>query len=317
MCEVIILKAVTINKNDAGQRIDKFLHKYFKSAMPTSLIYKNIRKKRIKVNGKRAEVDYMLSEGDLLEMYINDDFFEQKPKAVLDHIKPDFDVVYEDDNVIFIDKKAGTVVHDDDNGSVNTLVAQLHVYLMQKNEYNPDDENSFAPALCNRIDRNTSGIVIAAKNAQSLREMNDIIKHRMVKKKYLALVTGKMEKKQDTLEGYLFKDSKQNKVFVTNKSQKGAQKIETAYKVIKQNVDTTLIEVELITGRTHQIRAHFASINHPLVGDGKYGKLDKKACSRKYQALHAYKLEFLNGFENTNLSYLTTRVFTSDKADFI
>jgi len=311
------LKAVTVNKNDAGQRIDKFLHKYFKSAMPTSLIYKNIRKKRIKVNGKKAEVDYMLAEGDLLELYINDEFFEQKPKTVLEHIKPDFDVVYEDDNIIFIDKKAGTVVHDDDNGSVNTLIAQLHIYLMQKNEYNPDDENSFAPALCNRIDRNTSGIVIAAKNAQSLREMNDIIKHRMVTKKYLALVIGKMEKKQDVLEGYLFKDSKQNKVYISNKPQKGSQKIVTAYNVIKQNSDTALIEVELITGRTHQIRAHFASINHPLVGDGKYGKLDKKACGRKYQALHAYKLEFLTGFENTNLSYLSTRVFTSDRADFI
>jgi len=310
------MKQITVNKNDSGQRVDKFLHKYFKSKMPTSLIYKNIRKKRIKINNKKTDGAAMLCEGDVIEMYINDEFFEQGAKKNLDFIKPDFDIIYEDENIIFIDKKAGVVVHDDDNGSVNTLVAQLYVYLMQKGEYNREDENSFAPALCNRIDRNTSGIVIAAKNAQSLREMNEIIKHRMVAKKYLALVTGKLEKKADVLEGYLFKDSKKNKVYVTKTPQKGAQKIVTSYKVIKQNADNALVEVELITGRTHQIRAHFAFIGHPLVGDGKYGALNKKACSRKYQALHAYRLIFKDGFENMNLSYLIGKEFKSEKEPF-
>lgn len=312
------MRSVTINKNDSGQRLDKFMHKYFKSAMPTSLIYKNIRKKRVKVNGKKSEIDYVLQSGDLLEMYVNDNFFEQNPKVSVAHVKPDFDVIYEDENIILIDKKAGVVVHADDNGSINTLIAQLLSYLINKCEYNPQDENSFTPALCNRIDRNTSGIVIAAKNAESLRTMNEIIKHRMVKKSYLALCDGVMENKKAVLSGYLFKDSKQNRVYVTSTPQKGAQEIITAYQVLNQRQDAALLEIELVTGRTHQIRAHLASIGHPLSGDGKYGKLDKTSkAKRKYQALHSYKLEFLTGFENTILAYLSGKTFVSESADFI
>lgn len=308
------MRKITITENDAGQRLDKFMHKFFRSAMPSSMIYKNIRKKRVKLNGKRAAEFSMLAVGDVLEMYINDEFFEKDAKPTKVKIAADFGIVYEDENIILIDKKAGTVVHSDDGGTVNTLVNQLCSYLAEKGEYDAEKENSFVPALCNRLDRNTSGIVIAAKNAASLREMNEIIKARRVHKYYLARAVGFVKKDSDTLTGYLFKDSRLNRVYVTDRPQKGAFKIVTKYKVIGRDEQTSLLEVELVTGKTHQIRAHLAHIGHPLLGDGKYGKV--KETQRKTQALHAYKLVFDQDLGVSKLAYLSGRVFTSDSADF-
>lgn len=311
------MKTVIINENDAGQRLDKFLGKYFKN-MPKSLIYKGIRKKRIKVNGKKSEINYSLKSGDKLELYINDEFFEVPDERVsfMKITAPSLKIVYEDENIILMDKSPGVIVHEDENEKVNTLLNHMKAYLYQKGEYNPDDENSFVPALCNRIDRNTGGIVIGAKNAAALRVLNEKIKSREIKKFYLCLVCGKLNKKQDILKGYLVKNTSQNRVYIHNSPVPNGKTILTKYRVIKENRLTSLVEVELLTGRTHQIRAHFASIGHPLAGDGKYGKNEvNKELGMKIQALYSYKLRFDFSDENI-LSYLNGKNFEVESVPF-
>ncbi len=311
------MKTVIINENDAGQRLDKFLGKYFKN-MPKSLIYKGIRKKRIKVNGKKSEINYSLKSGDKLELYINDEFFEVPDERVsfMKITAPSLEIVYEDENIILMDKSPGVIVHEDENEKVNTLLNHMKAYLYQKGEYNPDDENSFVPALCNRIDRNTGGIVIGAKNAAALRVLNEKIKSREIKKFYLCLVCGKLNKKQDILKGYLVKNTSQNRVYIHNSPVPNGKTILTKYRVIKENRLTSLVEVELLTGRTHQIRAHFASIGHPLAGDGKYGKNEvNKELGMKIQALYSYKLRFDFSDENI-LSYLNGKSFEVESVPF-
>lgn len=310
------MKTVVINGNDSGQRLDKFLGKYCVN-MPQSLMYKAIRKKRIKVNGKKSEISYRLNEGDVVDMYINDEFFEeQEYNSTYRTLEPKLDIVYEDDNILLMDKPVGLIVHDDDTEKVNTLLNHMKAYLYRKGEYNPDDENTFAPSLCNRIDRNTGGIVIAAKNAQTLKVMNEKIKSGDIKKFYLCLVRGHLDKKEDTLTGYLVKNKERNMVRIYNTPPKDGKSIVTKYRVLREDKLASLVEVELLTGRSHQIRAHFASIGHPLAGDVKYGDSDfNMKMGMKTQALYSYKLRFEFSDEN-HLSYLNGKSFQVKEVPF-
>ncbi len=288
------MRIITVNQNDAGQRLDKFLSKAL-PLLPKSLMYKFIRTKKIKVNRKRAEIGQVLCEGDELLLFISEEFFSAESDDFYKKIKPVFGIVYEDENIIAANKPVGLLCHSDEEGEQNTLVEQIKAYLWQKGEYDAEKENSFAPALCNRIDRNTCGIVFAAKNAAALRAMNEAIKERRIDKYYLCLVHGVPEKREDTLHGYLIKDSEKNTVRVFEKKPKSgnAKEIITKYRVISVEGKNALLEVELVTGRTHQIRAHLASIGHPLIGDGKYAENEsdrKKGIYR--QALCAYKAVF-------------------------
>ncbi len=312
------MREITVNKNDSGQRIDKFLTKFLVN-MPQSMLYKLMRKNCVKVNGKHIkEGGYKLAEGDKLNLYIKDEFFPDKVSVYpFMNIKPNLTIVYEDENIILIDKKPGVNVHADDEGDTNTLIEHIKAYLFKKGEYNPESEQSFVPSLCNRIDRNTGGIVIAAKNAESLRIMNQKIKDREMVKKYLLIATGILEKKKARLTGYLFKDEKKKMAYVYDAPKKGAKSIVTEYKVLAEKDGNSLVEATLITGRTHQIRAHFASIGHPLLGDGKYGSNKiNRGSGFSHQALYSYKLKFTFKTDAGILSYLDNMEFQVEKVDF-
>lgn len=305
------MKEIIIKRNDAGQRLDKFLTKCVKG-LPASLMYKYIRTKKIKVNRARCEQKYILQEGDTVQLFIKDEFFDspERDDGALASITPKLTVVYEDDNIILCNKRPGVLVHEDDDGKDNTLIMHIKAYLYQKGEYDPEGEQSFAPALCNRIDRNTGGIVIGAKNAEALRVMNEKIKNDEISKFYYCVVHGKMPKRADTLTGFLLKDADKNQVKIFDKQVRGSKNIITKYRVVAEKNNTSLLEIELVTGRTHQIRAHMAYIGHPLLGDGKYGiNKDDRAKGYKYQALYAYRLRFDFNDSDGALGYLNGKEF--------
>ena len=313
------MRELTIGKNDAGQRVDRFVSKAL-PLLPPALLQKYIRLKRIKVNGGRAQRDQRLREGDVLQLYINDEFFD-KPREdnlFLTLFRPSLDIVYEDENLMLLNKRPGLVVHPDESERVNTLLTPIQAYLYQKKEWSPYWENSFAPALCNRIDRNTGGIVIAAKTAEGLRVMNQKIKDRELEKRYLCVIHGTMPQREGKLEGYLWKDEVKKQVYVRSKPVPGAKTAVTLYRTLAVRNGLSLVECELVTGRTHQIRAQFSASGHPLLGDGKYGsERDNRRYGRHGQALYSYRLSFRFTTDAGPLEPLNGRSWQVEEVDFV
>ncbi|MBP5167067.1 MAG: RluA family pseudouridine synthase [Oscillospiraceae bacterium] len=313
------MREITVNKNDAGQRLDRFAEKAV-PLLPSSLCQKYIRLKRIKVNSRPVQRNYRLCEGDVISLYINDEFFRppREDNAYLAVTRPELNIVYEDENILLADKRPGVLCHAAEGADVfHTLIANIQAYLYLKGEWDPKAENSFAPALCNRIDRNTGGIVIAAKTASALRILNEKIRLREIDKYYLCAVIGAPSPPSGELSGYIFKDASKNRVYVRKEREAGSRTAVTRYRTLSVSGSLSLLECRLLTGRTHQIRAQLAAAGHPLLGDGKYGGISSRGSAEKYQALYSYRVVFDFPTHAGELEYLRGKSFTVEKVDFV
>lgn len=305
------MRTVVVDEKHGGKRIDRFLKEAFPN-MPVSAMYKAFRKRDIKVNGTRIKDDYIVAPGDVVEVYIVDNVLDGVRQEDGHVLNKGFSVVYEDKNILIANKEQGIPVHPDKDPSEITLIDSVKTYLAEKGEYNPRGPDSSAPSLCHRLDRNTGGLVIIAKNDESLKILLEKIKQGEVRKFYQCLVKGRMEKGSTVLKAYLLKDEKKSRVFIHDEKKKDALEIITAYRVLSYDAehDISRLEVELLTGRTHQIRAHLAHVGHPIIGDGKYGtNAVNRPLGAKQQALWAYKIVFDFKGKSGLLDYLKGKHF--------
>lgn len=283
------MKEIRITKNEENQRLDKFLLKYMNKASK-GFLYKMLRKKRIKYNGGRAEGSELLKAGDTLQLYLAEEtiqsFMEEKTVA---EAKRHFAIVYEDDDILVVSKPAGLLTHPEKSSDKDTLIDQILYYLYQKGQYLPEADSSFTPALCNRLDRNTSGIVIAGKTLKGVQAVNEAIRSRKLDKYYLTLVAGEIRKAGE-ITAYLTKDTEKNQVRISKREGSGARTV-TKYRPLAHAKGYTLLEIHLITGKTHQIRAHMQSMGHPVVGDRKYGS---EHSNQKFREEYALSNQFLH-----------------------
>lgn len=288
------MKEYIIEKAQAGKRLDKWIMSEF-PLLSIGLLQKYFRQKDIKINGKHAPKDAQLNEGDQVRLYIPDEYLE-KPKKVdtlLEGFRHHLHIIYEDDQLLLVDKQPGIMVHPDDKEKVNTLITHVRAYLYQKGEYDSKDPKAFSPVPCNRIDRFTGGIVMFAKTEAAMRVLNQKIRDREIEKDYLCIIFGQMPSPDGTLDNYILKKEGRRKVMVFRKPVPDAQRAVTRYHTLQTTGDLSLVECELLTGRTHQIRAQFADAGHPLLGDSQYGDFRMNMeCQREFQALYAYKLVF-------------------------
>lgn len=319
------MKIIVVDKNEAGQRLDKLLSKHLNKA-PKSFIYKMLRKKNITLNGKKADGSEKTGLNDEIKLFLSDETisnFSEEFKAV--KVKSNIEVIYEDENIIAVNKPVGILSQKAEKDDVS-LVEHIISYLLDTGKITNEELNTFKPGICNRLDRNTSGLVIAGKTLSGLQVMSELFRERTLDKFYLCLVKGEITEKKK-IDGYLLKDEKTNKVTIFNNNISGSDPIKTEYIPVKVTQGYTMLRVKLITGKTHQIRAHLSSIGCPIIGDGKYGspvtnEIFKKNFHLHHQLLHAYELKFPK-MENSlqNLGGLTLRAelpreFTKIEASF-
>ena len=311
------MREITLSQAQEGKRFDRWLGKEL-PALPVSLGQKYLRLKRFKVNGKPARKDTVLHAGDVVSLYIGDEFFEKPREAdrFLQGFRWRLNRVYEDEQLLLVDKPAGQIVHPDGEEKVNTLLNHVRAYLYQSGQWDSRDPSQFAPALCNRIDRFTGGLVIVAKTEAAMRVMNQKIRDREIGKYYLAIARGLVSPNEGLLDDYLVKPEGARRVRVLDRPAEGAQRAQTAYRVLAQQRGLSLLECKLLTGRTHQIRAQFAHRGYPLLGDGQYGRPSGEG-SRAYQALYAYRISFDFETDAGVLNPLKGRRFSVREVPFV
>lgn len=305
------MREYIILKDDADQRVDKFIMKAMKD-MPKSLMYKYIRNKKIKVNRKRCEISQRLQVGDTIQCYIAEEFFHTEHKNTFLQVPKKLQILYEDKHLLIVDKPQGLLAHSNTSDIQDNLADRILHYLYDKNEYDPRISQSFTPALSHRIDRNTQGIVIAAKTAAALRFINEKIRNREIEKKYICIVEGYLAKKEDVLSLYHYK-GEGNKVIICADEKHGYQMIRTGYRVLKEKKQYTLVEIDLLTGKSHQIRGVMAYLHHPLYGDVKYGA--RKTKDKEYQALCAYQIHFKFLAHDPVFDYLNGKTIQIEHVD--